>query len=195
MTENLMIFLRPRPSIREIIRKNNKFAEFLLIVLVGFSYSLDKASISGAGDTLEFYYLIPICLIAGIPYGFLQIYFWSSLLFMFGILLNGKASFQEIVTAVSWSSLPVVIGLLIWIPELYFFGGYELFQSDMPTLSASESLSGLYVYFLYFEGMLSACWYLLLIPMLSEVQKITIKKSLINAFLPLIIVLPVYFFI
>jgi hypothetical protein len=112
----------------------------LLAALAGFSTALDNASIASMGDTFDLVMIFGIVAIVGPIGGIVSLFIGAALLRWMGMWIGGVASSMDIRAAMAWSNVPIIWALLLWIPELYLFGG-ELFTSYTPKIDASESLT------------------------------------------------------
>ena len=67
--------------------------------------------------------------------GIITLYLGGALFRWTGSRLGGKATAPEVRAAIAWSSVPTIVALLLYIPELALFGE-ELFTSDMPSITS-----------------------------------------------------------
>lgn len=178
------MWFRPRDTISQITATNSTGAILLLAALNGFSQALDRASINGLGDQYDWPILIIICLIFGTFSGLLMLLVGAALLRWTGNWIGGAANREQLRTAIAWSSVPIIWALLLWIPILLLLG-QQAFTSEMPILNqdpmrlyAFWSIAGLEV--------IIAIWSLVLfVKSISQVQKFSVWKAIVNIILAL----------
>lgn len=131
----LTIWTRPRATMREILDTDPERMVVALAMLGGFSQSLDKASLRNVGEFFSVPVIILIAAIAGSIGGLIWLYAVGGLVRWTGRWIGGHAPAAHVRAAIAWPSVPLVWGLLIWIPELAV-AGRELFTRETPYLDA-----------------------------------------------------------
>lgn len=186
--ENLLytIWFKPTLTLEYILKFCPDKFVIPLLVLGGISRAFDQASTKNFGDSQSLLSIILLAIIGGGLFGWISYCFYIWLLEVSGKWLQGKGSFSELKTITAWSLVPSIFSLLFLIPEIILFG-IDLFRSEMSnTFGIKESL-------LYILGLLEfACgiWTLVIfIKGVSIVQDFSIGKSILNAILPLFMLL------
>ena len=133
------MWTRPRTTIQQIVDENPEHYVWVLAALAGIGRVLDRASIRNMGDRVEFPLILLLALVAGPIGGLVSLYIGSALIRWTGNWMSGKASSGEVRTAVAWSSLPMVVGLLLWVLQLAIFG-QEMFTAETPRIDANPFL-------------------------------------------------------
>lgn len=115
------VMLTPRSFIRSAFAHRRGFY-WLLALIVGFIYGLDKASLIGAGYENESLFVLVSVVILSIPIGWFIFYIASTILYWIGKLFKGKAGFEDVMRAFVWSRVPEVFQLVAW--------GFAIFYWD-----------------------------------------------------------------
>ena len=163
------IWYEPRVTIRRILEDNPLPSSILLASLTGINGVLDELSNRNLGDEHSLPIILLAAVIIGPIAGLIAIWIFSFILKWSGNPLGGTGDIKRIAAALAWSSLPGLIGLIFWAPQLYLFGS-EMFREEMPALETKPYLlaaiigfDGLSVVF-SFWGMIMLCF------MLAEAQ-------------------------
>jgi hypothetical protein len=178
----LTIFNRPRETIRKILRFNTNYHVLLLAMLGGIASAIDKAAANTLGNYMSITAILIFTIIAGAIGGLLSLYVFSGLLKLTGDWIGGKASYGGIRTVFSWSMVPLVWGMILWIPQLLIFG-QEVFSSSTVIFDSSRVFILLAALFFIIDFVLWAWNVIILVIGLSEVQKFSIWKAIANILL------------
>ena len=189
------IWYEPRVTIRRILEGNSLPSTILLASLTGINGLLDELSNRNLGDQYSLPIILLAAVIAGPIVGLVAIWLFAFIMKWTGNPLGGTGDIKRIATAIAWSSLPGLIGLIFWAPQLYLFGA-EMFQKEMPTLDAKPYLwaaifgfEGLSVVF-SFWGLAMFCF------MLAEAQRYASAwRGLTNLFLAIALIVSATFVI
>ena len=168
----------------------DKFVTILLI-LSGISRTIDRASIKNIGDKLSLMAVLAICIILGGLLGWITYYIYAVLMSWTGKWLKGKGDTNSLLRMMSHAMIPSIIALILLIPQIAIFGN-GIFQSDIDVYG-SGLLSIIIFYFTLFLEITLGIWTIVLFIIgISEVQKLSIGKSILNMILPgLIIIVPI----
>lgn len=176
---------RPRETIQAIVDSNPEYQVYALAALAGLSQALDRASTRHLGDELSLGVILAIVAIAGPIGGIIGWYISSALLGWTGKWIGGAGSYQNIRAAVAWSSVPVIVSLLLLVPELWLFGK-DLFTTETPRIDAN--LFG-YISLICLEIALAIWAFVLFLKMLGQVQGFSAWRSLGNVSLIVLVIL------
>ncbi len=187
----LSIWTRPRQTIRWIVNTDPHRSVLLLAALAGIAQALDRASSRNLGDRISLPTILGLAVLLGPIGGIIGLYLGGFLLRWTGRWIGGRASPPEIRAAIAWSSVPAIVALPLWVPELALFG-QELFTSETPTIDENPPLAAALLGFSVVEFCLAVWSFILLLKCVGEVQGFSAWKALGNVLLAaLVIVLPI----
>ena len=174
----ITIFTKPRMTIRAIVDNNPNFRLFWLAAIYGACSLLGLIQNFRAGESSKLIYILPFLLLAPF-WGYLLFSFSSFFVFIAGRLLKGQGSFKAVRSAYAWSSVPLIINLILWLFLISFFG-LGLFSEEvlrgMLTPASSFFLMGVILVQFVFS-----IWSLVIyVVSLSEVQRFSILRTLAN---------------
>jgi len=186
------LFSKIWTSPREVFKfintyKYDKYVTVLLI-LAGISRTFDRASMKNMGDNFSIWGVIAFCIIIGAIFGWITNYIYSALISWTGNWLNGKGNTDSILRVLSYALIPSIISLLLLIPQIAIYGN-EIFKSE-GDISSGGIISNVIVYGSMFLEFILGIWTLFLFVIgISEVQKLSIGKSILNLVLPVIVIM------
>lgn len=186
------IFIKLLTSPREAFKFINDYKYekhlYILLFLAGMVRTFNRASTKNMGDNYSIWTIITICVILGGIFGWITYYIYSALVSWTGNWMNGKGDTQSILRVFAYAFFPSIFVLLLLIPQIIIYGN-ELFKSnnDLYNLSSAESII---LYFILFIEFTLGMWSLTLCVIgISEVQKLSIGKSILNLLLPAILLI------
>jgi len=191
------IWIKPTQTLKYILNSCPEKYVTLFIVLGGVSKAISKASEKNAGDNMSTMLVLTYAIIGGALFGWISYYIYAFFLSITGKWINGKAEPNQFRTVLAWASVPTLSSLILLMPELLIFGD-DLFRSE---LSNSDLLYQiLYSTFVLIELVLGIWTLVISVKGISIIQEFGIGKSILNLFLPalllmgavLIIILAVY---
>ncbi len=178
----LTMWTRPRATMREILDTDPDRMVVALAMLGGFSQSLDKAALWDVGDIFSVPVIILVAAVAGSIGGLIWLYVMGGLVRWTGRWIGGQAPAAHVRVAIAWPAVPLVWGLLIWIPELAL-AGRELFMRETPYLDAHPG-AALAVAGLAFIEMAILVWTVVVfLKCLGEAQGFSAWKAMGNILL------------
>lgn len=185
------IFIKIWTSPRQVLKfiNNNHYDKFVNILLVfsGISSAFDRASLKDLGDKIPLSGVIAISIIAGGLLGWISYYIYAALLSWTGKWINGKGNTESILRMISYAMIPTIIALILLIPQIVIYGN-EMFKADGDILSAGL-ISNIIVYGSLLLEFILGIWTLIFIVIgISEVQKLSIGKSILNLLLPVLVI-------
>lgn len=185
------IWSSPRQIFKFINDKNYDQYMILLLLLSGISRSFDRASMNNMGDTMSIWAIVGICIVAGGLFGWLSYYIYAALMSWTGKWLNAKGDTDSILRMLSYAMLPSIIALIFLIPQIAIYGN-EIFKADGDITSAGW-LANIFVYgSILLEFVLGIITIVFCVIGTSEVQKLSIGKSILNLLLPaFVIIVPI----
>ncbi|GAA4273644.1 Yip1 family protein [Aquimarina gracilis] len=182
----IKIWTKPRMVFKFINEKHfDKYVKILL-VLAGISRAFDRASMKDMGDKMSLWAVMGFCIILGGLLGWISYYIYAALLSWTGKWLNGKGNTSSILRILSYALIPSIIALIFLIPQIGIYGN-ELFKSD-GDMTTAGLISNFFVYGSMIIEFILGIWTIIFFVIgISEVQKLSIGKSILNLLLPIII--------
>jgi len=130
--------------------------------------------------------ILGICIILGGLLGWISYYIYAALINWTGKWLKGQGDTSSILRILSYAMIPSIISLIFLIPQIGIYG-VEIFKEDGDITSAGL-FSNILVYgSLVLEFILGIWTIVFCVVGVSEVQKLTIGKSILNLLLPSIV--------
>jgi hypothetical protein len=185
------IWLSPREVLKYIHEnKYNKYVTVLLI-LSGIAKAFDNASAKNTGDNLSLWMLVVACIVGGALFGWISYYLYAALISWTGKWLKGQGDTSSLIRVLAYSSIPAIVALIFYIPQIIVYGD-DLFKSNRHTADINWISSGIVYGSMALEFCLGILSVRLSVIAISEVQKFSIGKSILNIFLSaLVIVIPI----
>ena len=186
------IFTKIWTSPRQVFKfiNDNSYNKYVtvLLILSGISRSFDQASLKNLGDSMSLWEILAISIIGGGLLGWISFYIYASLISWTGKWLDGQGNTNSIFRMLAFSMLPSIIALVLLIPQILIYG-IEIFKSEGNLIDA-DWLSNVFFYssmllqFLFGITTLIFC-----VIGTSEVQKLSIWKSILNLLLPVFVII------
>jgi hypothetical protein len=187
----LSIWIRPRVTIQQIIDDDPEAWVLALAAIAGIGQALNDASSRSSADHLDLPGIFIIAVIAGPLLGILGLYVVGALLRWTGRWIGGHASQVEIRCASAWSQVPVILAMLLWIPQLWLFGS-EMFTEKTPRIDADPTLQVTLLVLVTIEAVMTIWSVVVFLKCLGQVQGFSAWKALGNSILAgLVIVVPI----
>jgi hypothetical protein len=185
------IWTSPRAVLKYI--NDNHYDKYVnvLLVLAGISRAFDRASQKDMGDTMSLWAIIGISVILGGLLGWVSFYIYAALLSWTGKWLGGIGDTSSLLRILAYAMIPAIVALVFLIPPMAVYG-IEMFKAD-GDISSAGLIPNIFVYGSMGMELILGIWAIVTsIIGISEVQKISIGRSILNIFLPvLIIALPI----
>lgn len=177
------LWIRPRRVFRYI--NDTAYDKFMipLLILAGISRALDRASLKDMGDERSLGQIIFFSLIGGGLLGWLTFYIYAALLSFTGKWLKGQGDTKSILRAMAYGMFPMVLILVLLIPQMAIYGN-EIFKSEGNIYSAGTAANVLVYTSMGLEMVLGVYTLVLCTIGISEVQKLSIGKTILNILLP-----------
>jgi hypothetical protein len=182
------IWSSPRKVFKYI--NDNHYDKYVtvLLVLSGISRAFDRASMKNMGDKMSIWAIIGLSIILGGLLGWISFYIYAALVNWTGKWLKGQGNTSSILRIISYAMIPTIIALIVLIPQIGIYG-VEIFKENGDITSAGL-LPNIFVYgSMILEFILSIWTIVLCVVGISEVQKLSIGKSILNLLLPLFVIL------
>jgi len=181
------IFTKIWFSPRIVFRHVNDYCqdEFVkpLLFLAGISRAFDRASIKDLGDTMSLFGICAMCILVGGFLGWIAYYIYALAINWTGKWLKGAGNTASILRVMAYAMITSVAALVLLIPQIIICGN-GLFQSDWDILEEGLLANLVFWPFWFLEVVLGIWTIVLLIIGVSEVQKFSIWKSILNILMP-----------
>lgn len=187
------VWVRPRQTIEWIIDNySSTLTTIVLIYLGGVHFGISAGEINHTGDKKEVGEILTgAFLISGLG-GLVTYSIWIWAIDFCASWFGGKGNFRKTQIAFAWSMLPRIAGIVLALMGYILFEE-ELFTNETPNINTSDSLYVLFWIYRTGEMVLGMWHVVLVVVMVSHVQKIsTIKSflSIITAFV--LLMLPIF---
>ena len=170
------IWTQPRKTIRAIVENNPKYGFFSLASILGVSSAfLSIFFYKVSADAIRTSLILNL-LIAPF-FGILSLYFNSWILQLTGKLFKGNAPFIRIRAALSWSKVPYILPICMWLILLVVSPDIIFLKNEPPT-----------TFFVSLIYAVSIVWsFIILLKAIQEVQKFSFWFSFFNIVTALIV--------
>ncbi|MGG0668022.1 YIP1 family protein [Sporosarcina koreensis] len=184
-------WLRPKKTVQFVMEYKTGSFVLLVAAITGIIHFLDQAAGKDLGISWNMAAVLVVSLLAGPVIGVIGLYIASGIYHALSLMLGGLGTFEETRKAFTVSSIIIIIGGLIWIPDLLILGqGNFTTDYDFSSVQFGWSLISLLVNFTV------GVWSLIvLIAAISEVHRFSTWKAVLAVFLPIIILVVIVFFI
>ena len=187
----LSIWFQPRKTIQYIISQSSPGQLIIfLAVLAGINRVLARGPILELGKKFDLLTILLIVLVVGPLTGIAGLYLQAFGLRLTGRLLGGQADSSQLRAALAWSSLPMLLGLVLWIPQIAILGRYAFVKN--PGEYVETGLMTLMLEFKLEQLILSLWSIVLQVKCVSEVQRVSIGKAILNIILMILFLIPFY---
>ncbi|NGX28382.1 MAG: hypothetical protein K940chlam1_00561 [Candidatus Anoxychlamydiales bacterium] len=188
----LSMWVKPKKTIQKIIEINPNFRLFFLSAIYGFISLISSSQSFTLGYHLHFLWIILISIVLSSLWGYTIFSVASFFAYFTGKWLKGAAKYQEVRSALAWSSIPMIGNLFLWI--LLFIVFHTALLQDFPGTFILTSVQTSFLFVVLFIQLLLSIWILVLfINALAQVQKFSIGKSILNILIAAVIFGAVFF--
>jgi hypothetical protein len=164
---------------------------YLLMIFAGIGRAFDRASSKDMGDDSSLYFIVFSCIIFGGMLGWISYYIYAALLSWTGKWLNGAGNTSAIYRMMAYAMIPSILALFFLFLQVAVYG-QDYFKSNTDYLEGNIAGSILFWIAFAFETLLSISSLVFTVIGLSEVQKFSIGKAILNLILPILfIVVPI----
>jgi len=163
----------------------------VLLILAGIARAFDRAVTKDMGDKYSMVTILLMCLLGGGLLGWISFYIYAALVSWTGRWLDGEGDTSAILRVLAYAIIPNILGLVVFIPQMAIFG-IEVFKAEGDTFSNDVFANLVYTTSIIIEFGLSLVTIMFSIIAISTVQGFGIGKAILNALLPvLIIIVPI----
>lgn len=162
----------------------------ILLILAAISHGFDQASTKNTGDKMSLPAVIAMSILAGGIFGWITYYIYAAFISSTGKWLGGIAGTTSVLRILAYAMFPSVLSLLIIITQIALYGN-GMFQSEI-NLEDSSMVSTAFYYFSLLLALTLGIWTICFAVVgISEIQKFSIGKSILNLMLPGLIMLTI----
>lgn len=181
------IWVRPRSTIREIVKTDPKYRFILLSAIYGFPMLLHMAQNLSLGEKYSTMAIIIGALVLATFVGMIGISIASVLIYWTGRWIGGDSGYYPVRAAVSWSNVPSIVNIMIWIILMATFGN-TIFKEDFG-MQSFQGTDQIVVFGAFFLELVLSIWsFVILVKGLGEVQGFSAWKGLLNVLIPFFLV-------
>ncbi|WP_276372708.1 Yip1 family protein [Chryseolinea sp. H1M3-3] len=189
------LWSQPRLVFRYITDYHHDKYTHILLVLASIGRGLDRASTKNMGDTMSLPTVLVMSIFVGGAFGWMTYYIYAALVSWMGKALNGVASTAMVLRILAYAMFPTILSLLVVILQIAFFGN-RMFQSEVNLDDSSLFMQAFYYVALIIQVVFGIWTICFAVVGISEVQKFSIGKAILNLLLPgLLIVTIVFLFV
>lgn len=183
------IWVKPKQTLEYILKKDPDKYVTLFLVLGGMVKAIDRASVKNMGDNMSTLGVLAIAIATGGLFGWISYYIYAWGMSVTGNWLKGYSEPKEFRTVLAWALVPTICSLILIAPQIAVFGD-DLFRSTPVNDSTFHSvMMGI---FGILEVTLGVWSLVILVKGVALIQKFSIGKSILNIFLPgLVIIVPI----
>ena len=175
------VWTKPKRSIRYVIEKNPIIISYILVIIAFFHYAANPYTKNFIGGSTPFSkFIIHSVLIAGIG-GPFYLHIASYLYKWGGYMVGGKASIDEVRTALAWSHIPFLYTLPLLVLQIIIFGD-KMFMSPLLTLTNIDIIYKIIFAIDIIKIIALFASFALFIKFLEEIQGFTLWKAVCNVF-------------
>ena len=185
------IWTEPRKVFKFINDTRYEKYFYLLLFFAGVVRAFERASSKNMGDNSSLFSIIFGCVILGGAFGWISYYIYAALISWSGKWLNGVGNTSSIFRMMAYAMIPSILGLFFLFLQIAV---YDVdYFTDFAGYLEKSTLSNIVFWILFvIQMLLSLTTLVFMVIGLSEVQKFSIGKAILNLILPvLFIVVPI----
>lgn len=179
------VWTRPRQTVRFAI--NNKTMKFavVLAMIAGIPDVLDLAVQNNSGDSITAPMIIILSILLGPLLGWIGWWVGSGISYVIGTWIGGYGTFEEMKMAMAISYIPIIIGSILWLPDVLIVG--EALFTEAFNVSLGQNI--------WFSvssaiGVVLSIWgFIILIKAIAEVHQFSSWRGLLTILIPLFIII------
>jgi hypothetical protein len=183
----LNIWTSPRKVFAFVKNDESNSIRHYLCILFGIVSALHKYQENNTGESFSLLTIILLSIIGGGLFGWLGFYFYCFLIEWTGEWLNGKGRKYQLNIALSYAQIPFITSILVFVFGIIAFEK-NYFRTNLEIEDYNSFSIRLYSTLSYIQYALSIWTFVLMIIAISEVQRMSIGKAILNLFLPVLII-------
>ncbi|CAD7810568.1 hypothetical protein CHRY9390_02201 [Chryseobacterium aquaeductus] len=184
------IWTKPRKVFKFINDTQYEKYMYILLFFAGVARAFDRATSKNMGDNSSLLTIVLGAVVLGGALGWISYYIYAALLSWTGKWLNGVANTSSIFRMIAYAVFPSVLALIFLVPQMAIYG-IDVFR-DADYTSAGTFGNVLFWTSAFIQIALSITTLVLMVIGLSEVQKFSVGKAILNLILPIaVIIVPI----
>jgi len=183
----LSIWCEPRATIRKIVSENPNRSIWILAFIYGFLSLLNSIQSISIANVAQLIPIFAIVLILSPFWGYAAFSIWSWVICLVGKWLKGQANFVSVRAAFSWSCVPLILNIFLWILMIGVFGPAFFFNTgEIYPISNQQSAI---LFLILIAKVVIAIWSLVIyLNALAEVQRFSILRAIFNVVISWIVI-------
>lgn len=178
----IQMWARPRKTLEEILKKDNRYGFLILSFFYGFVHAVQFCQVRSFGDTFNIWMNLFLILVFSIPLGAAYYYVSAFFYYWTGKLIGGKGSFTDIRCAICWSNVTQIVSTILIIMMLALFNNL-FFKRAFVEQSYQNWELVFVIIFLVGEVILSIWTFILFVGSIAAAHRFSIWMSLLNIFI------------
>ena len=187
----ISIWTSPRDTLKRIVEHDPEHKVLLITCLAGIVNLIGEYSNKSLGDAYDVTLLLILAVILGPIFGVIGLYLGAWLIGLTGKWLGGQASTEHLRTAIAWANVPVIMVLVLFIPEFLIYGP-DLFTTEMSSIVSSYPMYYSFMGFMLLELTLAIWALVILIKGVAQVQGFSSWGALGNLVLAFALIVAVF---
>lgn len=182
----LKVFTSPREVAREYSLARPDYGFVCISAIYGLLTLFQCLQNISAGTHYPLWIIMAFSIIFAIPAGYIALSISAWLLLWTGKLLGGKGNFSTIRSALAWSKIPEMVGILGWILLMMVYGA-NVFIPAFIQKTYNFNYFTLPTGVIIFQIVFSIWGFIVFLQLLAEVQGFSAWLALINVILKAIV--------
>jgi hypothetical protein len=180
------VFTNPRSVAKKYCLSKSNYGLTSISGIYGFLILLQCLQNFSVGTHYNIWIITLFSLVFAIPVGYVTLSISAWLLFWTGKLLGGEGEFSTIRSALTWSKIPEIVGILGWILLMVVYGS-NVFIPAFIQKTYNFNYFNLPTGVMVFQIVFSFWSFVVLLQLLAEVQGFSAWLALINVILKAIV--------
>ena len=181
------IWVKPRDTIKKIVKFNPKYRFVILSFLYGLPMLLHMAQNLDLGERFTTAGIAVAAVVLATFVGMLAITIASGLVYWTGHWIGGESTYFNVRAAVSWSNVPNVVAIIVWFIMIYNFRS-QIFMDGFEEMVMSTSASMMINVAMLVQSVIAIWSFIILVKSLGEVQGFSAWKGVLNVLIPFFMV-------
>lgn len=181
------IWVKPRDTIKNIIKFNPRYRFAILSFLYGLPMLLHTAQNLDLGGQFTTVGIVVVAAVLATFVGMLILTIASGLVYWTGKWIGGKSSYINIRAAVSWSNVPNIVTIVVWLLLIYNFHD-QIFYNTFNQAEIGSQGSTILDIGMFIESVAAIWSFIILVKSVGEVQGFSSWKGVLNVLIPFFMV-------
>lgn len=182
----LNVFCRPKEVAKSFCMKKPNYHLGWLSGVFGLLWLLEFMQNISAGMHYRLWVILVTAVVLAVPAGYIALSVSAAFIFWTGKMLGGKATYEAVRSALAWSKVPEVVGLLGWLVLLIVYGANVFIPAFVQKTYSFEYFT-LPTGIMIFQVIFAVWGFVVLLHLLGKVQGFSPWLALINVILKAIV--------